>query len=107
HRSLAFHHFLGNRVISILFTMLFNQTLTDVQTCYKMMTREVARSLRLTVNDFGIEIDIGSQIVRQRHLRIYELGITYYGRTYTEGKKINWKDGVKGLWYIVKFRFFR
>jgi glycosyltransferase involved in cell wall biosynthesis len=105
HRSLAFHHYLGNRVISALFTMLFNQTLKDVQTCYKMMTREVARSLRLSVNDFGIEIEIASQLVRQRRLRIYEVGITYYGRTYDEGKKINWKDGVKALWYLVRFRF--
>jgi len=107
HRSLAFYHFLGNRAISILFTILFNQTLTDVETCYKMMTREVARALRLSVNDFGVEIDIGAQIVRQRQLRIYELGITYYGRTYSGGKKTNWKDGVKALWYLVKFRFFR
>jgi len=105
HRSLAFHHYLGNRVISIMFNLLFNQSLTDVQTCYKMMTREVAQSLRPRVNDFGIEIDLGSQIARQQHLRIFETEITYYGRTYEEGKKINWKDGVKGLWYLVKFRF--
>jgi glycosyltransferase involved in cell wall biosynthesis len=105
HRSLAFHHYMGNRVISALFSMLFNQTLKDVETCYKMMTREVARSLRLSLNDFGIEIEMGAQIVRQRQLRIYEVGITYYGRTYDEGKKINWRDGVKALWYLVRFRF--
>jgi len=105
HRSLYFHHYLANRLISLLFNVLFNQTLTDIETCYKMMTREVARSLRLTANDFGIEIELSAQIARQRALRVYELGITYYGRTYLEGKKIGWKDGLKALWYVFKFRF--
>ena len=105
HRSLYFHHYLANRIISFLFNIAFNQTLTDIETCYKMMTRKVAQSLRLTANDFGVEVEMSAQIARQRDLRIYELGITYYGRTYTEGKKINWKDGVKALWYIFKFRF--
>jgi glycosyltransferase involved in cell wall biosynthesis len=105
HRSLYFHHYLANRVISFLFNIVFNQTLTDIETCYKMMTREVARSLRLSANDFGIEVEISAEIARQRTLRIYELGISYYGRTYAEGKKINWKDGMKALWYVFKFRF--
>ena len=105
HRSLYFHHYLANRLISLLFNVVFNQTLTDIETCYKMMTREVARSLRLTANDFGIEVEMSAEIARQRNLRIYELGITYYGRTYAEGKKINWKDGLKALWYVFKFRF--
>jgi hypothetical protein len=70
-----------------------------------MMTSGVARSLRLTTNDFGIEVEISAEIARQRNLRIYELGISYFGRTYAEGKKINWKDGLKALWYIFKFRF--
>jgi glycosyltransferase involved in cell wall biosynthesis len=105
HRSLYFHHYLANRLISALFNIVFNQTLTDIETCYKMMTRQVARSLRLSANDFGIEVEISAEIARQRKLRIYELGISYYGRTYAEGKKINWKDGVKALWYIFKFRF--
>jgi glycosyltransferase involved in cell wall biosynthesis len=105
HRSLYFHHYLANRLISFLFNVVFNQTLTDIETCYKMMTREVARSLRLTANDFGIEVEMSAEIARQRKLRIYELGISYYGRTYAEGKKINWKDGVKALWYVFKFRF--
>jgi hypothetical protein len=105
HRSLYFHHYLANRLISLLFNMVFNQTLTDIETCYKMMTSGVARSLRLTANDFGIEIEMSAGIARQRNLRIYELGISYFGRTYTEGKKIRWKDGVKALWYIFKFSF--
>ena len=105
HRSLYFHHYFANRLISLLFNIVFNQTLTDIETCYKMMTREVARSLRLTANDFGIEVEMSAEIARQRNLRIYELGISYYGRTYAEGKKINWRDGLKALWYVFKFRF--
>ena len=104
HRSLYFHHYLANRLISFLFNVVFNQTLTDIETCYKMMTREVARSLRLTANDFGVEVEISAEVARQRTLRIYEVGISYYGRTYAEGKKINWKDGLKALWYVFKFR---
>jgi glycosyltransferase involved in cell wall biosynthesis len=105
HRSLYFHHYLANRLISLLFNLLYNQTLSDIETCYKMMTAEVAKSLRMSANDFGIEVEISANIARQRKLRIYELGITYYGRSYDEGKKINWKDGLKALWYLVKFRF--
>jgi glycosyltransferase involved in cell wall biosynthesis len=104
HRSLYYHHYLANRILSVLFNILFNQTLSDVETCYKMMSRQVMRSLRLSANDFGADIEMSAQIARQRQLRIYELGISYYGRTYAEGKKINWKDGVKALWYLVKFR---
>ena len=98
---------MANRLISVLFNICFNQTLTDIECCYKMMTRDVLRSLRLTANDFGIEVEISAQIAKQRKLRIYELGISYYGRTYDEGKKMNWKDGLKALWYIFKFRFAR
>lgn len=105
HRALKFHHYMGNRLISFLFSMIFNQKLSDVQTCYKMMTREVVDSLRLAHDGFGIDIEISARIVRQNRYRIYEVGISYYGRSVTEGKKINWKDGVKALWHLVKFRF--
>jgi glycosyltransferase involved in cell wall biosynthesis len=105
HRSLFFHHYLANRLISTLCNILFNQTLTDIEACYKMMTGAVARSLRLTADDFGIEVELTAKIARQRNLRIYEVGISYFGRTYAEGKKINWRDGVKALWYVFKFRF--
>jgi glycosyltransferase involved in cell wall biosynthesis len=105
HRSLYFHHYLANRLISLLFNALYNQTLSDIETCYKMMTADVARALRLSAEDFGIEVEISARLARQRRLRIYELGITYFGRSYDEGKKINWKDGVKALWYLLKFRF--
>jgi len=104
HRSLNFHHYLANRLISLLFNMLYNQTLSDIETCYKMMRADVVRSLRLSADDFGVEVEISANIARQRKLRIYELGIAYYGRGYEEGKKIGWKDGLKALWYLLKFR---
>ena len=107
HRSLYFHHYLANKLISLVFNILFNQTLTDIEACYKMMTDRVARSMRLTANDFGIEIELSAEIARQRDLRIYEVGISYFGRTYAEGKKIDWRDGLMALWYILKFRFRR
>jgi glycosyltransferase involved in cell wall biosynthesis len=105
HRSLYYHHYLANKLISLIFKVLYDQLLTDVEVCYKMFTREVLNSLRLTLDDFGFEIEISSQIARNRRWRIYETAIHYYGRTYDEGKKINWKDGVKALWYLVKLRF--
>jgi glycosyltransferase involved in cell wall biosynthesis len=104
HRSLYFHHYLGNKIISLIFCILYNQTLSDIEVCYKMFTREVLKQLVLTSNDFGFEIEISAQIARAKRWRIYEVGISYYGRTYNEGKKINWRDGVKALGYLVKFR---
>jgi glycosyltransferase involved in cell wall biosynthesis len=104
HRSLYFHHYLGNRIISLIFNALYNQTLTDVEVCYKMFSREVKDSLEITCNDFGLEVQISAQISLARRWRIYEIGIRYFGRTYEEGKKINWKDGVKALWYLLRFR---
>ena len=105
HRSLYFHHYIANRLISLLFNVLYNQTLTDVEVCYKMFTRDVRDSLTLTCNDFGFEIQISAQVSLARKWRIYETGISYYGREYQEGKKIGWRDGVKALWYLVRFRF--
>jgi glycosyltransferase involved in cell wall biosynthesis len=107
HRALAYHHYFANRLISGLFSLLYNRALTDIEVCYKMMTAPVARSLRLAADDFGIEIEISAEIARRRALRIYEVGIAYYGRGYADGKKIGWKDGLKALWYLVKFRFRR
>jgi glycosyltransferase involved in cell wall biosynthesis len=107
HRSLYFHHYLANRLISFLFNTLYNQTLTDVEVCYKMFSREVKDGLRITCDDFGFEIQISAQISLARRWRIYEIGIRYFGRTYEEGKKINWKDGLKALWYLLRFRFSR
>ncbi|MGE3773410.1 MAG: glycosyltransferase family 2 protein [Gammaproteobacteria bacterium] len=105
HRALYFHHYLANRLISFLFNAMYDQTLTDIEVCYKMFTREVLDTLRITADDFGFEVQFSAQVARARRWRIYEMGISYYGRTYLEGKKINWKDGVKALWYLLKYRF--
>lgn len=106
HRSLYFHHYLANRFISLVFNLLYNQTLTDIECCYKMFTRDVASRLRLTCNDFGCEIQLSAQIALAGRWRIYEMGISYFGRTYEEGKKIGWRDGVKAIWYLARFRLF-
>jgi glycosyltransferase involved in cell wall biosynthesis len=104
HRALYFHHYMANRLISFLFNALYNQQLTDIEVCYKMFTRKVLESLRITARDFGFEVQFSAQVALARRWRIYEIGIRYFGRTYEEGKKINWRDGVKALWYLVKFR---
>ena len=104
HRSLYYHHYIGNRIISFIFNILYNQMLSDVEVCYKMFRREVLQELDLTANDFGFEIEISAQIALARRWRIYEVGISYFGRTYEEGKKINWRDGIKALGYLFKFR---
>jgi glycosyltransferase involved in cell wall biosynthesis len=104
-RSPYFYHYLANKAISLMFNAVFNQTLTDIEACYKMMTSKVARSMRLTANDFGIDVEMSARIARQKTLRIYEVGISYHGRTYAEGKKLNWRDGLKAVWYVFKFRF--
>ena len=105
HRCLYFHHYLANKLLSLLFSILFNQILSDLETCYKMFNKDVLRFLTLRCNDFGFEIEFSANIARQPRLRIYELGISYFGRTYAEGKKINWKDGLKALAYLFIYRF--
>jgi glycosyltransferase involved in cell wall biosynthesis len=107
HRALYLYHYLGNRLISSLFNVLFDQTLTDLETCYKMFRREVLDGVDLISNDFGIEVELSAVFARPKRWRIYECAINYYGRTYDEGKKIGWRDGVLALWYVVKFRFSR
>jgi glycosyltransferase involved in cell wall biosynthesis len=107
HRALYFYHYLGNRTISALFNVLFDQTLTDLETCYKMFRREVIEGAVLSSDDFGIEVELSAVFARPRRWRIYECAISYYGRTYDEGKKIGWRDGLLALWYVVKFRFAR
>lgn len=103
HRVLYFHHLLGNLVISNLINLLLNMTLTDIEVCYKMFRREVLEGMKLRCNDFGFEVEFTMKAIKVRRWRLYELGICYYGRTYAEGKKINWRDGVKALWYIFRF----
>ena len=107
HRVLYFHHLLGNKIISNLINLLCNTTLSDIEVCYKMFRREVLTEIDLICDDFGFEVEFTVKVTKSaRRWRVYETGISYYGRTYGEGKKINWRDGIKALWYIVKFRFF-
>lgn len=105
HRSLNFHHFLGNKLITWLFNLLYNQTLTDIEVCYKMFDRTLLSGRRLVSDDFGIEVELSALISRAPRCRIYEVGIQYFGRTYDEGKKIGWRDGLLALWYLFRFRF--
>lgn len=105
HRSLYFHHYVGNRIISRLYNVLYNQTLGDIEVCAKMFTRAVRDDLRLTADDFGFEVEFSARIARARRWRIYEVAVRYFGRSYAEGKKIGFRDGLKALWYLIKFRF--
>lgn len=106
HRVLYFHHYLGNKLITSLIDIICNINLSDIEVCYKMFRREVLENLKLTCDDFGFEVEFTMKVTRSPcRWRIYEVGISYYGRTYAEGKKINWKDGVRALGYILKFTF--
>ena len=103
HRVLSFWHSLGNRVLTLLSNMFTDLNLTDMETCYKVFRREVLRSLELTEDRFGFEPEVTARLAALR-CRIYEVGISYSGRTYEEGKKIGWRDGLRAIWCIVKFR---
>ncbi len=103
-RVYLFWHLLGNRVLSLLMNVLYNSTLTDMETGYKVFRREVVDTFRLRENDFRIEPEMTAQVLRNPQWRVYELPISYYGRTYAEGKKITWRDGVKALGTIIRCR---
>jgi glycosyltransferase involved in cell wall biosynthesis len=102
-RAYMFWHLVGNRFLSLLTNVLFNTTISDMETGYKAFRVEVLRSLDLREDDFAIEPEITAKICR-RKLRIYELPISYYGRTYDEGKKITWRDGFKAIWVLLRVR---
>ncbi|HVW88502.1 MAG TPA: glycosyltransferase family 2 protein [Gaiellaceae bacterium] len=103
-RAYLFWHRVGNQFLSLVTGVLYNTTLSDMETGYKAFRREVLQGLRLRENGFGIEPEITGRICRAR-LRIYELPISYYGRTYDEGKKITWRDGFRALWVLLRVRF--
>jgi len=102
HRVLFFWHSIGNQLLTLISNMFTNLNLTDMETGFKVFKREVIQSLKLEQDRFGFEPEVTVKIARMK-LRIYEVGISYYGRTYEEGKKINWKDGVQALWCILKY----
>ncbi|MEQ1856180.1 MAG: glycosyltransferase family 2 protein [Longimicrobiales bacterium] len=105
HRVLFFWHSVGNRLLTLLSNMFTDVNLTDMETCYKMVRRELLQSLPLTANRFGIEPELTARLA-QAEARIYELPISYHGRSYAEGKKIGWRDGVSALWCIWKYNVF-
>lgn len=103
HRILFFWHTIGNRFLTFLSNMFTNLNLTDMETCYKMFRSEVVKSLDLKEQRFGFEPEVTAKMSRYPKVRIYEVGISYYGRTYEEGKKIGWRDGFRALWCIAKY----
>ncbi len=107
HRVVYFWHMVGNKFLTLLSNMCTNLNLTDMETCYKVMRREVADAITIEENRFGFEPEITAKIARIPDISIYEVGISYYGRTYREGKKIGWRDGVRALYAILKYNLFR
>ncbi|QWV96517.1 glycosyltransferase family 2 protein [Geomonas nitrogeniifigens] len=105
-RVLFFWHMLGNKFLTLLSNMMTNLNLTDMETCYKVFRREVLQGITIEENRFGFEPEITAKVAKQK-VRIYEVGISYSGRTYQEGKKIGWKDGISALKCILKYNLFR
>jgi glycosyltransferase involved in cell wall biosynthesis len=103
HRILFFWHSLGNKFITFISNIFSNLNLTDVETCYKLFNTKLIQSIKLKEKRFGFEPEITAKIARKPNVRIYEVGISYYGRTYAEGKKIGWKDGVRAIYCILKY----
>lgn len=106
HRILFFWHRLGNNFLTFLSNMFSNLNLTDMETCYKMFRRELIQSIEIKENRFGMEPEITAKMAKIKGIRIYEVGISYYGRTYEEGKKIGWKDGFRAIYCILKYNIF-
>lgn len=105
HRILFFWHSIGNRFLTTLSNIMTNLNLTDMETCYKLIRTSIAKNIEIKENRFGIEPEITAKLAKIRGIRIYEVGISYYGRTYEEGKKIGWRDGFRAMWCILKYRF--
>lgn len=106
HRVVYFWHMLGNKFLTLVSNMMTNINLTDMETCYKVFRREVLQKITIEEDRFGFEPEITAKVSRLNCV-IYEVGISYYGRTYAEGKKIGWRDGFRALWAIVKYNLFR
>ena len=106
HRILFFWHTIGNKLLTFFSNMFTNLNLTDMETCYKMFRSEIVQSIKLKENRFGFEPEVTAKISKIKDIRIYEIGISYYGRTYQEGKKINWKDGFRAIYCIIRYGWF-
>lgn len=106
HRILFFWHSIGNQWLTFLSNALTNLNLTDMETCYKLFRADIIKSFSLKEKRFGFEPEVTAKMSRFPNVRIYEVGISYYGRTYAEGKKINWKDGVRAIYCIIKYNIF-
>ncbi len=106
HRILFFWHSIGNKILTFLSNSLSNLNLTDMETCYKMWKAEIIKPIKLKEKRFGFEPEVTAKVARVKNARIYEVGISYYGRTYAEGKKINWKDGFRAIYCILKYNIF-
>ena len=107
HRILFYWHSLGNKFLTRLNNMFCNLNLTDMETCYKLFRADILKNLKLCEKRFGFEPEVTAKISRIKNLRLYEVGISYYGRTYEEGKKIGWKDGFRAIYCILKYGMFR
>jgi glycosyltransferase involved in cell wall biosynthesis len=107
HRILFFWHSIGNYFLTFLSNIFTNLNLTDMETCYKMFNTKIIQSIDLKENRFGFEPEITAKISRISNIRIYEVGISYYGRTFEEGKKIGWKDGFRAIYCIIKYNIFK
>jgi glycosyltransferase involved in cell wall biosynthesis len=107
HRILFFWHTIGNKFLTFLSNLFTNLNLSDMETCYKLFRSEIIKNINFKENRFGFEPEVTAKIARIEKIRIYEVGISYYGRTYLEGKKIGWKDGVRALFCIIKYGFFK
>ena len=105
HRILFFWHSIGNKFLTTLSNMFSNLNLTDMETCYKLIRSDIAKSLTLKEKRFGFEPELTAKLAKIPNIRIYEIGISYYGRTFKEGKKIGWKDGFRAIWCILKYNF--
>ena len=105
HRILFFWHSIGNKFLTRLSNMMTNLNLTDMETCYKLIRTSYAKQISIKENRFGIEPEITAKLARFKGIRIYEVGISYYGRTYEEGKKIGWRDGFRAIFCIFKYKF--
>ena len=106
HRVLFFFHTIGNRFLTFLSNLLTNINISDMETCYKLFRGDIIRGIRLKENRFGFEAEVTAKISRVPGIRIYETGISYYGLTYAEGKKINWKDGFRAIYCIIRYNIF-